>query len=157
MLKRIGAPTINALFDEIPDALRIAKLTGIPDGMGEMAMLQTAQSMAWNNQNGTCFIGAGCYEHHIPAAVWDITSRGEFLTAYTPYQAEASQGTLQLLYEFQTMIAELTGMEVANASLYDGATALAEAVLMAVRINSHSKTNRVLVAGTVHPLYRQTH
>ena len=156
MLERIGAPTIEALFDEIPDALRIGKLTCIPDGMGEMAMLQTAQSMADNNQNGTCFIGAGCYEHHIPAAVWDITSRGEFLTAYTPYQAEASQGTLQLLYEFQTMIAELTGMEVANASLYDGATALAEAVLMAVRINAHSKTNRVLVAGTVHPLYRQT-
>ncbi len=156
MLERIGAATIDALFDEIPDALRIKKLNGIPEGMSEMAMLKTAQAMADSNQNGTCFIGAGCYEHHIPAAVWDITSRGEFLTAYTPYQAEASQGTLQLLYEFQTMIAELTGMEVANASLYDGATALAEAVLMAVRINSHSKTNRVLVAGTVHPLYRQT-
>lgn len=156
MLKSIGVPSINALFDEIPDALRIDKLTNIPDGMSEMAMLQTAQLMAEKNQNGTCFIGAGCYEHHIPAAVWDITSRGEFLTAYTPYQAEASQGTLQLLYEFQTMIAELTGMDVANASLYDGATALAEAVLMAVRINSHSKTNRVLVAGTIHPFYRQT-
>lgn len=156
MLERIGAPTINALFDEIPNALRINTLTNIPEGMSEMAMLQTAQSMAENNQNGTCFIGAGCYDHHIPSAVWDITSRGEFLTAYTPYQAEASQGTLQLLYEFQTMIAELTGMEVANASLYDGATALAEAVLMAVRINAHSKTNRVLVAGTIHPFYRQT-
>ena len=156
MLKRINAPNILALFDEIPEALRYGRLTGIPDGISEMAMLQKAQAMANNNQNGVCFIGAGCYEHHIPAAVWDITSRGEFLTAYTPYQAEASQGTLQLLYEFQTMIAELTGMEVANSSLYDGATALAEAVLMAVRINTQSKTNRVLVAGTLHPFYRQT-
>lgn len=156
MLERIDAPTIDALFDEIPRALRLETLTGIPDGMDEMALLKAAQTMAGNNQNGTCFIGAGAYEHHIPAAVWDIASRGEFLTAYTPYQAEASQGTLQLLYEFQTMIAELTGMDVANASLYDGATALAEAVLMAVRINTHSKTNRMLVAGTVHPLYRQT-
>src|SRR4051794_17919241 len=109
MLKAIGAPTIDALFDEIPSALRIDKLTGIPDGMSEMDMLRTAQSLAERNQNGICFIGAGCYEHHIPAAVWDITSRGEFLTAYAPYQAEASQGTLQLLYEFQSMIAELTG------------------------------------------------
>lgn len=156
MLKRINAPNILALFDEIPEDLRYGRLTGIPGGISEMAMLQKAQAMANNNQNGVCFIGAGCYEHHIPAAVWDITSRGEFLTAYTPYQAEASQGTLQLLYEFQTMIAELTGMEVANSSLYDGATALAEAVLMAVRINTQSKTNRVLVAGTLHPFYLQT-
>ena len=156
MLERIDAPDIQALFDEIPENLRLNRLSGIPEGISEMAMLHKAQSMASRNQNGICFIGAGCYEHHIPAAVWDITSRGEFLTAYTPYQAEASQGTLQLLYEFQTMIAELTGMEVSNSSLYDGASALAEAVLMAVRINSNSKSNRVLVAGTVHPLYRQT-
>lgn len=156
MLEHIGAPSIDALFDEIPKALRIQTLSGIPEGMSEMAMLKTAKTLAESNQNGTCFIGAGCYEHHIPAAVWEIASRGEFLTAYTPYQAEASQGTLQLLYEFQTMIAELTGMDVANASLYDGATALAEAVLMAVRIHSQSKSNRVLVAGTLHPLYLQT-
>ena len=121
-----------------------------------MAMLKHAEHLASQNKNGVCFIGAGSYEHHIPAAVWDIASRGEFLTSYTPYQAEASQGTLQLLYEYQTMIAELTGMDVANASMYDGATALTEAVLMAVRINRHSKTMRVLVAGTLHPLYRET-
>ena len=156
MLEQIDTSDLQALFDEIPEALRQNDIEGIPAGIGEMAMLQKARLMAEKNQKSTCFIGAGCYEHHIPAAVWDITSRGEFLTAYTPYQAEASQGTLQLLYEFQTMIAELTGMEVANSSLYDGATALAEAVLMAVRINAHSQSNRVLVAGTVHPFYRQT-
>ncbi len=156
MLASINAPNTQALFDEIPLSLQYGELKNIPAGISEMDMLKLAQDFANQNQNGICFMGAGSYEHHIPAAVWDITSRGEFLTAYTPYQAEASQGTLQLLYEYQTMIAELTGMDVANASMYDGATALAEAVLMAVRINSHSKTNRVLVAGTIHPLYRET-
>jgi glycine dehydrogenase subunit 1 len=102
-----------------------------------------------------CFIGAGAYEHHIPAAVWAITTRGEFYSAYTPYQAEASQGTLQLLYEYQTMIASLTGMAVANASLYDGASALAEASLMAVRANRKSKSQRILVPTSVHPHYRK--
>src|SRR3989338_8888810 len=156
MLKAIGVSDSNALFDEIPAALINDQLTAIPDSMNEMQMLQMAQQMADNNRNGICFTGAGSYDHFIPAAVWDITSRGEFLTAYTPYQAEASQGTLQLLYEFQTMIAELTGMEVANASLYDGATAVAEAALMAVRLNKHSQANRILVAGSLHPFYRQT-
>lgn len=156
MLASIGVGGTETLFDEIPHDLRNHELKHIPDGISEMSLLQEAQQRAACNQNGTCFIGAGSYEHHIPAAVWDITSRGEFLTAYTPYQAEASQGTLQLLYEFQTMMAELTGMEVSNASMYDGATALAEAVLMAVRINKHSKTNRILVAGTVHPFYRDS-
>ena len=156
MLASINAPDIQALFDEIPASLQYGEFKNMPAGMSEMAMLKHAQHLADKNQNGVCFIGAGSYEHHIPAAVWDIASRGEFLTSYTPYQAEASQGTLQLLYEYQTMIAELTGMEVANASMYDGATALAEAVLMAVRINRHSKSNRVLVAGTIHPLYRET-
>jgi len=156
MLASINAQDTQALFDEIPAALQYGEFKNLPEGVSEMAMLKQAQQLANTNQNGICFMGAGSYEHHIPAAVWDITSRGEFLTAYTPYQAEASQGTLQLLYEYQTMIAELTGMDVANASMYDGATALAEAVLMAVRINRHSKTNRVLVAGTVHPFYRET-
>ncbi|WP_298624904.1 aminomethyl-transferring glycine dehydrogenase subunit GcvPA [uncultured Legionella sp.] len=156
MLAAIGVSDTQTLFDEIPASLQYAGFQNMPAGINEMDMLKEAQNLANKNRNGICFIGAGCYEHHIPAAVWDIASRGEFLTAYTPYQAEASQGTLQLLYEYQTMICELTGMEVSNASMYDGATALAEAVLMAVRVNKHSKTNRVLIAGTVHPYYRET-
>lgn len=156
MLAAIGAERIDSLFDEIPTSLQYAGFEQIPSGINEMDMLKKAHHLALQNRNGICFIGAGCYEHHIPAAVWDIASRGEYLTAYTPYQAEASQGTLQLLYEYQTMICELTGMEVSNASMYDGATALAEAVLMAVRVNKKSRSNRVLIAGTVHPFYRET-
>jgi glycine dehydrogenase subunit 1 len=100
------------------------------------------------------FIGAGAYEHHIPAAIWAIATRGEFYSAYTPYQAEASQGTLQLLYEYQTMMAGLTGMQVSNASLYDGGSALAEACLMAVRAHRRSKAQRILVPDAVNPTYR---
>ena len=103
------------------------------------------------------FPGAGSYDHHVPAAVWDIAGRGEFMTAYTPYQAEASQGTLQLIYEFQTMMAELTGMDVCNASVYDGGSGLAEAVLMAVRANRRVARRNgpriVAIAGNAHPLY----
>ena len=157
MLASIGVDKIEALFDEIPTALRNDELKNIPQGMNEMTLLKYANQLAAKNNQGTCFIGAGCYEHHIPAAVWDIASRGEFLTSYTPYQAEASQGTLQLLYEYQTMIAELTGMEVANASLYDGASAVAEAILMAMRLHKTKESNaRILVAGTMHPFYRET-
>ena len=156
MLERIGVSSIDTLFDEIPSSLHHTNLPSIPDGMNEMELQRHAEALAKSNQPSLCFIGAGSYEHHIPAAVWDITSRGEFLTAYTPYQAEASQGTLQLLYEFKTMIAELTGMDVANASLYDGASALAEAVLMAVRLNKKNTSNRVLVPESLHPFYRET-
>ncbi|MCX7090807.1 MAG: aminomethyl-transferring glycine dehydrogenase subunit GcvPA [Legionellales bacterium] len=155
MLACIGAPDVQALFDEIPSKLLHQGFTNIPDGLNEMTMLDLAKQYASRNQNDLCFIGAGAYDHHCPAAVWDIATRGEFLTAYTPYQAEASQGTLQLLYEFQTMIAELTGLPVANASMYDGASALAEAALMAVRIQRHTHP-KILVAGTLHPFYRDT-
>lgn len=156
MLRVINAESIDELFDEIPKNLRCGDFKNIPEGMNEMTLLQEAEKHASSITNGACFIGAGAYEHHIPAAVWDITSRGEFLTAYTPYQAEASQGTLQLLYEFQTMIAELTAMEVANASLYDGASALAEAILMAVRLNRKKQNHRILLADTLHPYYKET-
>lgn len=156
MLNAIGVETIDDLFREIPENLRAKSLQGIPAGLNEMAIGRLMQERAAQNHAGKlCFIGAGAYEHHIPAAVWDIATRGEFMTAYTPYQAEASQGTLQLLYEYQTMIASLTGMDVANASLYDGASALAEAVLMAVRANRKSDAKRVLLAGTIHPHYRK--
>ena len=153
MLKSIGVNSIDALFDEIPEKLRAGKLTQVPEGLSEMEVTRLMQARA--NQDGayTNFIGAGVYEHHIPAAVWEIVSRGEFYTAYTPYQAEASQGTLQLLYEYQTMMASLTGMDVSNASLYDGASALAEAVLMAVR--AHKKARKILMPSTVHPIYRR--
>lgn len=154
MLEVIGAPDIDALFDEIPEPLRIAALDAVPPGLGEMEVMQLMQSRAHGDGRPLCFIGAGAYEHHIPAAVWAIASRGEFYSAYTPYQAEASQGTLQSIYEYQTMLASLTGMEVCNASMYEGATALAEAVLMAVRINRRSHSARVLLPRGLHPHYR---
>jgi glycine dehydrogenase subunit 1 len=153
MLAAIGASRIEDLFDEIPAALRNERLTQIPARISEMDVTRLMSERAAQDGRPLCFIGAGAYEHHIPAAVWEITTRGEFYSAYTPYQAEASQGTLQLLYEYQTMMASLTGMEVSNASLYDGASALAEAVLMAVR--AHGKSRRILIPATVHPLYRK--
>lgn len=156
MLDAIGVENIEQLFDEIPANLRAGKLDYVPEGIGEMDVMRLMSERATTDGNALCFIGAGAYEHHIPAAVWDITTRGEFYSAYTPYQAEASQGTLQLLYEFQTMMASLTGMEVSNASLYDGASSLAEAVLMAVRSNRKAKARRVLMPRTVHPHYRKT-
>lgn len=156
MLATIGVDSIEQLFAEIPQDLRCGPLSAIPEGLTEMELSRLLQERAEQDKRRLCFIGAGAYEHHIPAAVWEIASRGEFMTAYTPYQAEASQGTLQLLYEYQTMMAGLTGMDVSNASLYDGASALAEAILMAVRTNKKSKARRVLVAGTLHPHYWQT-
>ncbi|HET8729868.1 MAG TPA: aminomethyl-transferring glycine dehydrogenase subunit GcvPA [Moraxellaceae bacterium] len=155
MLDAIGAPSIEALFDEIPLHLRGNTLAGIPSGLTEMEVTREMRERAHSDEAELCFLGAGAYEHHIPAVVWEMASRGEFLTAYTPYQAEASQGTLQVIYEFQTMMANLTAMDVCNASVYDGASGLAEAVLMAVRANKHSKSRRVLVPRGVNPLYRE--
>ncbi len=153
MLQSIGAKSIEDLFDEIPVALQSEGLTQVPEGLSEMAVTRLMQERAEQDGRYLNFIGAGAYEHHIPAAVWQLVSRGEFYSAYTPYQAEASQGTLQVIYEYQSMITALTGMEVSNASLYDGATALGEAILMAVR--AHKKARRVLVPRTVHPIYRK--
>jgi glycine dehydrogenase subunit 1 len=155
MLAAIGVQSIEQLFDEIPASLRVRSLDGIPPALNEMQIGKLMSARAQSDGRPLCFIGAGAYEHHIPAAVWAVATRGEFYSAYTPYQAEASQGTLQLIYEYQTMIASLTGMEVANASLYDGASALAEACLMAVRANRKSKTHRVLMPRSVHPHYRK--
>jgi glycine dehydrogenase subunit 1 len=155
MLETIGARDLEALFDEIPANLRIKSLQGIPEELNEMQVGRLMSERARADGLALNFIGAGAYEHHIPSAVWAITTRGEFYSAYTPYQAEASQGTLQMIYEFQTMIARLTGMEVANASMYDGASASAEAALMAVRANRKSKSARILVPTTLHPHYRR--
>lgn len=154
MLRVIGAPDIESLFDEIPPHLKIDGLKGIAPGRSEMDVSRMMHSRAEQDGQPLNFIGAGAYEHHIPAAVWEITTRGEFYSAYTPYQAEASQGTLQLIYEYQTMMCGLTGMDVSNASLYDGASGLAEAVLMAARANRKVKTHRILMPAAVHPYYR---
>jgi glycine dehydrogenase subunit 1 len=155
MLAAIGAPSIEALFDEIPAALRIQGLDGIPPGLSEMEIGRLMSERARQDGRPLAFLGAGAYEHHIPSAVWAITTRGEFYSAYTPYQAEASQGTLQVIYEYQSMIASLTGMQVSNASLYDGGSAVAEAALMAVRAHRRSKSLRVVMPTTVHPNYRK--
>ncbi len=155
MLSAIGVDDAETLFDEIPANLRSDDLTSVPDALNEMQVTQLMHERANQDANTCCFIGAGAYDHHIPAAVWELTTRGEFYSAYTPYQAEASQGTLQLLYEYQTMMTALTAMDVSNASLYDGASGLAEAVLMAVRANRKSKAKRILMPRTVHPLYRK--
>ncbi|MDE2348892.1 MAG: aminomethyl-transferring glycine dehydrogenase subunit GcvPA [Gammaproteobacteria bacterium] len=155
MLGAIGVDAIEALFDEIPADLRAAPLAGIPPAATEMQIGRLMSERAARDGRALNFIGAGAYEHHIPAAVWAIATRGEFYSAYTPYQAEASQGTLQTIYEYQSMIAALTGMEVSNASLYDGASALAEACLMAVRANRRAKTPRILMPRAVNPAYRR--
>jgi glycine dehydrogenase subunit 1 len=156
MLAAIGAESTDDLFDEIPPELRAGELEAIPDALSEMEIGRLMQARARQDGQPLSFLGAGAYEHHIPAAVWQLTTRGEFYSAYTPYQAEASQGTLQVLYEFQSMMTALTGLDVSNASLYDGASALAEAVLMAVRANRKSRSHRVLVPRTLHPAYRKT-
>jgi glycine dehydrogenase subunit 1 len=155
MLAAIGVKSVDELFDEIPKELRIESLAGIPDALNEMQIGRLMTARAAQDGTPLNFIGAGAYEHHIPAAVWAVTTRGEFYSAYTPYQAEASQGTLQLIYEYQTMITSLTGLDVSNASLYDGGSAVAEASLMAVRAHRKSKSQRILVPTTLNPGYRK--
>jgi glycine dehydrogenase subunit 1 len=152
MLAEIGVDSIEKLFSGIPETLRLRRLLNIPKALTEPELIDYFQQRAAKNSvAGTSFIGAGIYRHYIPIIVDALISRSEFYTAYTPYQAEIAQGTLQAIFEFQTYIAQLTGMDVANASLYDGSTGLAEAVLMAQRV---SKKNRFLIAKTVHPEYR---
>ena len=155
MLDAIGAPDIEALFDEIPAALKVQSLAKVPEGLSEMDVVRLMRGRAKQDEAVLNFAGAGAYEHHIPAAIWQIVGRGEFYSAYTPYQAEASQGTLQLIYEYQTMMTRLTGMDISNASMYDGATAVAEAVLMAER-SAKKGPRRVLVPESLHPAYRKT-
>lgn len=155
MLECIGASSVEQLFDEIPSSIRVNGLNDIADGLNELAMSKYIERIGKNDSCQLNFIGAGAYQHHIPAAVWELTGRGEFLTAYTPYQAEASQGGLQIIFEFQTMIASLCGMDIANASMYDCASAFAEAVLMAVRANKKTKSKKILIADQLHPHYIQ--
>jgi glycine dehydrogenase subunit 1 len=154
MLDVIGVRSIEELFDEIPAGLR-AGVLNLPSALSEMEIGRLMSERAAIDGRPLNFIGAGAYEHHIPAPVWAIATRGEFYSAYTPYQAEASQGTLQLIYEYQSMMCALTGMEVSNASLYDGASALAEACLMAVRSNRNSTSRRILMPRAVNPTYAQ--
>lgn len=156
MLSVIGIKEIDQLFSEIPKELQTDLHDKIAKGENELTVSKYMQKKADIDYGISNYIGAGAYEHHIPAAVWDITTRGEYMTSYTPYQAEASQGNLQLIYEYQTMICSLTGMDVSNASLYDGASALAESILMSIRANQKSKSKTVLLLGAMHPHYIDT-
>jgi len=153
MLERIGAESFEELISAIPKHLRLQGLLKLEAPLSELEMTRRIQERTCGNvcaQKASSFLGAGVYDHFIPAAVDSIVSRPEFFTAYTPYQAEVSQGTLQFIYEYQTMICELTGMEVANASMYDGASAAAEAILMAVRKNGLKKA---ILPASLHPEY----
>jgi glycine cleavage system P protein (glycine dehydrogenase) subunit 1 len=156
MLAKIDVPDIDALFADVPKEKRLKGLVDLPKAKGEIEVERTLGRMAGlNTAAGSVpfFVGAGAYKHHIPATVDHLIQRSEFLTSYTPYQPEIAQGTLQYLFEFQTQVAMLTGMEVANASMYDGSTAAAEAVLMAHRV---TKRRRAVLAGNLHPHYRET-
>ena len=154
MLKSVGAASVDALFDAVPAAVRLRRPLDLPPALPEIDLLRHLSGLAGRNRtfdDGRCFLGAGAYNHFVPAIVDALFARGEFLTAYTPYQAEASQGTLQHIFEFQTMMCELTGMDVANASHYDGATALQEAVAMAI---DHTERKKVVISSAVNPQYR---
>ena len=156
MLARIGVDELDDLFDAVPPAARFEGVLDLPPAQGEIEVERALGKLAARNRAagaGPCFLGAGAYRHHVPAAVDHLIQRSEFLTAYTPYQPEISQGTLQVLFEFQTQVAMITGMDVANASMYDGATACAEAVMMAARV---TRRNKVVMSGNLHPHYRDT-
>jgi glycine dehydrogenase subunit 1 len=153
MLARIGISSIDDLFGSIPDELKIKKKLDVPEALTEPELIRTFEEFAQQNSshNFLSFLGAGAYSHVIPSVVDYLSSRGEFISPYTPYQPELSQGTLQIIFEFQTLICQLTGMDIANASLYDGASGAAEAVLMAHRLKTKPK---ILVARSVHPQYK---
>jgi len=157
MLDVIGCPTVDALLDAaIPSSDRSDGTAALPGGLSEPDLVREVGGLAsLNVTNASSFLGGGAYRHHIPAVIKHLAGRGEFLTAYTPYQPEVAQGTLQAMYEFQSMVCELFGMEVANASVYDGATALAESVFMAHR-QARGKRPRVLLSGAIHPDYQAT-
>ena len=156
MLARIGAVSLEELFAPIPAELRLQRALDIPPALSEIELTQHASALAEKNRaagDGVCFLGGGSYDHFIPSVVDAVASRSEFYTAYTPYQAEASQGSLQAFFEYQTLICQLTGMDVANASLYEGGSSVAEAVLLAINVTDGRR--EVLIAESVHPEYRQ--
>ena len=151
MLKEIGCKSIDSLFKAIPDSVHLKESLNLPNAQSEMELVKNIKALSNKNMNlddYTCFLGAGAYDHFIPVAIDQLISRQEFYTAYTPYQPEISQGTLQVIFEYQTMISELTGLPVVNASMYDGATALTEAAIMACE---STKRSEILVAASVHP------
>jgi len=156
MLQAVGLDSADRLFDVVPAEFRLDRPLEIADALSEIELTQQVSALIGQNLGAdrrVCFLGGGCYDHFIPAVVDQLASRGEFYTSYTPYQAEASQGTLQAVFEYQSLIADLTGMEISNASLYDGGSAVAEAVLMAM---SYTKRfGRIVTAASVHPEYRQ--
>ncbi len=151
MLKTVGVGAIERLFDPIPDDIRFVGELDMPAGLSELEVLRDLGALASRNRSSEdllCFLGAGAYDHHVPSVVWPLLSRGEFATSYTPYQPELSQGVLQALFEYQTMICELTGLDISNASLYDGGSAIAEAVAMSVATTGRPAA---VLAGAVHP------
>jgi glycine dehydrogenase subunit 1 len=152
MLRQIGVASTENLFDSIPEDLRLRRALDVPAALSEIELLAKFDAMALRNQAArrVSFLGAGAYSHYIPTVVDHLISRSEFFTAYTPYQPEISQGTLQAIFEFQTLVCQLTGMDIANASMYDGSTAMAEAVLMAERVTKRSK---VIASSAIHPEY----
>ncbi|HKL10480.1 MAG TPA: glycine dehydrogenase, partial [Clostridia bacterium] len=155
MLESIGVDSLDDLFEDIPEALLLNRALDIGEPMSELEVRRTMKELAGMNHGSEThvnFLGAGAYDHYIPSVVTHMAGRSEFYTAYTPYQPEISQGTLQVIFEYQTMIANLTGMDVSNASLYDGASAVAEAAMVACAV---SKKNRILVSETVNPETRE--